>query len=303
MLHRAGLYPYQHVWTTDGCQEKIAGLINREIEARAQTSAPVKFVISLGDHFYPGSFAHENHTDFARKWGDVYAGGNGSDIVWYGTHGNHDFNVREMWCLCPGDEADRNHDSEAQHDLLFDPVSGRYIVYGDQLPFGVDGGLNLLERDSARVGEWGGTCTCPDGQQYAVGDVLDSGHRGCTLLACIGGAASAACKQRGSDEVGAHMKATCAAPVLTTAKPKGEPVLLAKHSSDCAQVRALIKRGAFIILCFASHSPSPSPPPTPDQSPRQGPKGEAVVPTGVLVLGEAAAWHRSRARDAGCQLR
>jgi len=33
------------------------------------------------------------------------------------------------------------------------------------------------------VGEWGGTCTCPDGTQYSVGDVLWD----CGALACYGG--------------------------------------------------------------------------------------------------------------------
>ena len=32
-------------------------------------------------------------------------------------------------------------------------------------------------------GSWGGTCTCPDGQTYQVGDLGDQ----CSTLACYGG--------------------------------------------------------------------------------------------------------------------
>jgi len=57
------------------------------------------------------------------------------------------------------------------------------------------------------------------------------------------------------------MKATCAAPVLTTAKPKGEPVLLAKHSSDCAQIRAhgKVLKGKRWYLPAFSYSVKPLP--------------------------------------------
>ena len=48
---------------------------------------------------------------------------------------------------------------------------------------GPDVGSNLVENSVAGVGNWGGVCTCPDGQAYNVGDNND----GCTSLACVGG--------------------------------------------------------------------------------------------------------------------
>ena len=36
------------------------------------------------------------------------------------------------------------------------------------------------------MGSWGGSCTCPDGQIYEVGDVGEQGD-GCGKLACYGG--------------------------------------------------------------------------------------------------------------------
>jgi hypothetical protein len=57
------------------------------------------------------------------------------------------------------------------------------------------------------VGHWGGTCTCPDGHRYQVGDNGDS----CESLACEGGV-SGECGE-GLIESTAHaMKVTCASP-------------------------------------------------------------------------------------------
>ena len=45
---------------------------------------------------------------------------------------------------------------------------------------------NLVRRNSAGVGGFGGSCLCPNGQIYMVGDWRD----GCGSLACIGAGGS-----------------------------------------------------------------------------------------------------------------
>ena len=42
---------------------------------------------------------------------------------------------------------------------------------------------NLVEENADGVGGWGGTCECPDGLTYEVGDMND----GCQTIACING--------------------------------------------------------------------------------------------------------------------
>ena len=42
---------------------------------------------------------------------------------------------------------------------------------------------NVVEDNANGVGGWGGTCTCPDGQSYQVGD----NNNNCENLACING--------------------------------------------------------------------------------------------------------------------
>ena len=62
-------------------------------------------------------------------------------------------------------------------------------------------GENKFETN-AGTGAHGGTCTCPDGQQYQVGDEMN----GCGSLACIGGTSGACNRAAGA---WSNNKATC----------------------------------------------------------------------------------------------
>eukprot|EP00967_Tisochrysis_lutea_P111178 scaffold174593_cov24-Tisochrysis_lutea.AAC.1 len=69
-----------------------------------------------------------------------------------------------------------------------------------QYPPGV---INLVEFNVA--GQWGGLCTCPNGESYRVGDNVDA----CASLACIGGI-SGPCSQNGARPDGRGRRVTCA---------------------------------------------------------------------------------------------
>jgi len=71
---------------------------------------------------------------------------------------------------------------------------------------GNDGKGNLYTWNVATVGTWGGTCTCPDGGEYFVGDNWD----GCGSLACFGGTSSGC--NRWVDEKWAGRSVICAGP-------------------------------------------------------------------------------------------
>ena len=62
---------------------------------------------------------------------------------------------------------------------------------------------NVVENNAPGVGSWGGTCTCPDGQVYQVGDNFDS----CKSLACYNGF-GAGCSS--NNPGGQKVKVTCA---------------------------------------------------------------------------------------------
>jgi len=68
---------------------------------------------------------------------------------------------------------------------------------------------NIYERVQ-NVGGWGGTCTCPDGQEYAVGDRHDGCANGRKSLACVGGHPGKCEKSFQASRKG--MQASCAAP-------------------------------------------------------------------------------------------
>lgn len=52
---------------------------------------------------------------------------------------------------------------------------------------------NIVEENSPGIGSWGGSCTCPDGSVYQVGDNLDH----CNSLACVGGVSGACTRGSG----------------------------------------------------------------------------------------------------------
>ena len=72
---------------------------------------------------------------------------------------------------------------------------------------------NLVERNVEGVGAWGGSCTCPDGNVYFVGDNNDY----CSSLACVGGR-SGHCRL--NNPGGAYTRVTCAQVARQTSYPQ-----------------------------------------------------------------------------------
>jgi len=70
---------------------------------------------------------------------------------------------------------------------------------------------NRYFRAESSVGQFGGKCTCPDGQVYNVGDHRDH----CATLACVGGVSGKCYKKK--KRHGAHMKVVCANPQVGSA--------------------------------------------------------------------------------------
>lgn len=92
--------------------------------------------------------------------------------------------------------------------------------------------VNVYEKVPSGVGGWGGTCTCPDGRAYAVGDNWDS----CGSLACIGGTPSAC--NRTVDPARDGMRVTCAPATTTTTTTTTKLVPGPIHDGDTIWLRA-----------------------------------------------------------------
>ena len=63
--------------------------------------------------------------------------------------------------------------------------------------------INIVEENVPEVGGWSGTCKCPNGEEYKVGDY----HNACASIACIGGVSSG-CNR--NDRTGLNRRVTCA---------------------------------------------------------------------------------------------
>merc|ERR1719499_1134937 len=74
--------------------------------------------------------------------------------------------------------------------------------------------VNIVEENAPGVGGWGGSCTCPDGSVYQVGDNIDF----CDSLACIGGV-SGTCNRRHGEW--SRRKVTCGAQSAPTGPSPG----------------------------------------------------------------------------------
>ena len=77
--------------------------------------------------------------------------------------------------------------------------------------------------ENVGVGGWGGTCTCPDGQVYQVGDT-----GGCNGIACYGGVAGTCSRNPNADFPnwqGSGMSVTCATCLSPPPVPRPPPML------------------------------------------------------------------------------
>jgi len=99
---------------------------------------------------------------------------------------------------CQGSNSGMQYDIEAGECIVGECAAGSYQVSCGQS----SEGTNTVESNVDGVGGWGGTCTCPDGQEYQVGDNNDS----CSSLACINGV-SGACSA--VNPGGANVRVTC----------------------------------------------------------------------------------------------
>jgi len=98
---------------------------------------------------------------------------------------------------------------------------------------------NRIQENAAGVGGWGGSCTCPDGSVYQVGD----NHNSCGSLACIGGVSGTCNRQDGA---WSRRKVICAPPTekecLTLMKQEYDPLdygsngkSVEQSAADCAK--------------------------------------------------------------------
>ena len=114
----------------------------------------------------------------------------------------------------------------------------------------------LYTEDSSRSGMWGGTCTCPDGTVYQVGDRYDY----CQSLNCVNGV-SGTCNSFGNTDSWSNQLVTCGSSdtircvdgtllAQFTCEPNScdsEPVL-ANSNPECSGT-ASYARCPYVVVC------------------------------------------------------
>merc|ERR1719181_1504761 len=60
----------------------------------------VKFVVNVGDSFYPNGLSGKDDPQWQSKWRNVYSQ-KLRDVPWYSVYGNHD--LQQDPCSCSGD--------------------------------------------------------------------------------------------------------------------------------------------------------------------------------------------------------
>ena len=66
------------------------------------TEKPLKFIVNVGDNFYPAGVMGKHDTVWHTEWGDIYH--SLPPMRWYGTYGNHDYGQLNRACVCSGDQ-------------------------------------------------------------------------------------------------------------------------------------------------------------------------------------------------------
>mmetsp|Transcript_65974 Transcript_65974/g.190317 ORF Transcript_65974/g.190317 Transcript_65974/m.190317 type:complete len:451 (+) Transcript_65974:61-1413(+) len=83
-----------HGWNVKPeCQSVIA----QRMEEEMQKLGDVRFVINVGDSFYPSGVASKEDPQWQSKWRDVFPQGTRS-VPWYSVYGNHDYHIDP--CIC-----------------------------------------------------------------------------------------------------------------------------------------------------------------------------------------------------------
>ena len=111
--------------------------------------------------------------------------------------------------------------------------------------------VNVVETSSEFAGDWGGSCTCPDGQIYEVGD---NNWKGCGQLACVGGVAGKCSQFKGPWSRRRVFCAPCPEkistdPPKTIAPPNAEPPKRRESCTDVDTTIGFSARSSFGGFC------------------------------------------------------
>jgi len=104
------------------CQQAIADAMDEKMRELGD----VKFVVNVGDSFYPGGAVNKTDSNWDSKWRDVYTSRSRS-VPWYSVYGNHDYLVDPCSCSLNTEDCAQINDDITNLDYFYMPDSS-YIV-------------------------------------------------------------------------------------------------------------------------------------------------------------------------------
>ena len=111
---------------TRGCQNMIATRMHEEFLYLGD----VKFVVNVGDSFYPGGVRSKDDEQWHSKWRNVYSSEVRS-VPWYSVYGNHDMLFDPGSCSSAEEDAAQINYNVADLDHFFMPGYSWYLQHED----------------------------------------------------------------------------------------------------------------------------------------------------------------------------
>jgi len=102
--------------TSRTCQQAIADAMGQ----KARELGDVKFVINVGDSFYPGGVVSRSDPQWNSKWRDVYPQ-EVRAVPWYSVYGNHDYPMDPCACSERVEDCAQINDNISNLDYFYMP--------------------------------------------------------------------------------------------------------------------------------------------------------------------------------------
>lgn len=127
------------------CQQNIGNLMKDWVAKNSD----VKFVLNLGDSFYPAGVADKYDARWSTTWKNVY-GATITNLRWYSIYGNHDYEGRD-YCAC----ADPAKNPSACAQRLTSGMDGWYMpdLYYHDTTYLSELGIEIVAMDTNSVAE------------------------------------------------------------------------------------------------------------------------------------------------------
>jgi len=106
------------------CQQAVADAM----AAKARELGDIKFVVNVGDSFYPGGVTNRSDPAWDSKWRNIYAQELRS-VPWYSVYGNHDYHFDPCACTEDLQACAQINDDMTNLDYFYMPNTSYFVEH------------------------------------------------------------------------------------------------------------------------------------------------------------------------------